>query len=89
MGDDHDGFLTISDHPPPKPGNCVFLEGDKPADRTFKNSLIGQVGPPPRRITLGADKAYDVRQFVKDPRERKITPHIAIDGRPSKPASLA
>lgn len=40
--------------------------------------------PSRRRITLGADKAYDVRQFVKDLRERNITPHIAIDGHLSK-----
>lgn len=32
------------------------------------------------RITLGADKAYDVRQFVNDLRQRVVTPHIAIDG---------
>jgi transposase len=37
-----------------------------------------------RRITLGADKAYDVRQFVKDLRQRKVTPHIAVDGHTSK-----
>jgi transposase len=37
-----------------------------------------------RRITLGADKAYDVRQFVKDLRGRSITPHIAIDGHLTK-----
>lgn len=29
------------------------------------------------RITLGADKAYDVRDFVRDLRTRKVTPHIA------------
>lgn len=33
-----------------------------------------------RRITLGADKAYDVVQFVEDLRARLVTPHIAIDG---------
>jgi transposase len=33
-----------------------------------------------RRITLGADKAYDVTQFVQDLRDRSVTPHIAIDG---------
>lgn len=33
-----------------------------------------------RRITLGADKAYDVRQFIYDLRARRITPHVAIDG---------
>lgn len=37
-----------------------------------------------RRITLGADKAYDVRQFVEDLRVRAVTPHIAIDGHFSK-----
>ncbi len=40
--------------------------------------------PGRRRITLGADKAYDVRQFVEDLRERSVTPHIAIDGHLSK-----
>jgi transposase len=33
-----------------------------------------------RRITLGADKAYDVAGFVDALRAEKITPHIAIDG---------
>jgi transposase len=32
------------------------------------------------RITLGADKAYDVRQFIKDLRARRVTPHVAVDG---------
>ncbi len=37
-----------------------------------------------RRITLGADKGYDVTQFVHELRDRSVTPHIAIDGRLSK-----
>jgi transposase len=37
-----------------------------------------------RRITLGADRAYDVTAFVKELRTRRVTPHIAIDGRVSK-----
>jgi IS5 family transposase len=36
------------------------------------------------RITLGADKAYDVTAFVEELRARQVTPHIAIDGRVSK-----
>jgi hypothetical protein len=32
------------------------------------------------RITLRADKAYDVVQFIRDLRDRSVTPHIAIDG---------
>jgi|SRR5215472_82860 len=37
-----------------------------------------------RRITLGADKAYDISAFVAELRARHVTPHIAIDGRVSK-----
>jgi transposase len=37
-----------------------------------------------RRVTLGADKAYDVTAFVKELRTREVTPHIAVDGRVSK-----
>ncbi len=37
-----------------------------------------------RRITLGADKAYDVTAFIADLRERQVTPHIAVDGHLSK-----
>ena len=37
-----------------------------------------------RRVTLGADKAYDVSGFVADLRARKVTPHIAIDGHVTK-----
>ncbi len=40
--------------------------------------------PTRRRITLGADKAYDVRGFIEDLRRRKVTPHIAIDGHLSR-----
>jgi transposase len=37
-----------------------------------------------RHITLGADKGYDVTDFIGELRERNVTPHIAIDGRISK-----
>ena len=37
-----------------------------------------------RRITLGADKAYDVTAFVEDLRARSVTPHIAINGHLTK-----
>jgi transposase len=36
--------------------------------------------PTQRRITLGADKAYDVRAFIQALRARRVTPHVAIDG---------
>jgi transposase len=37
-----------------------------------------------RRITLGADKGYDVTAFVMALRYRHVTPHIAADRRVSK-----
>jgi IS5 family transposase len=47
-----------------------------------------------RRITLGADKAYDTANFVMECREEKVTPHVAqnitttrgsrIDGRTTR-----
>ena len=40
--------------------------------------------PSARRITLGADKAYDVADFVGELRARKVTPHIAVNGTISK-----
>jgi hypothetical protein len=50
------------------------------AERQTALDLIDARGPRSRRITLGADKAYDVTQFVHDLRDRSVTPHIAIDG---------
>ncbi len=40
--------------------------------------------PRRRRITLGADKAYDVFGFIGELRTRQVTPHIAIDGHVTK-----
>jgi transposase len=54
------------------------------AERETALDLIDGRGRSGRRITLGADKAYDVSQFVRDLRDRSVTPHIAIDGHLSK-----
>ena len=37
-----------------------------------------------QRVTLGADKAYDVRDFIGALRARRVTPHVAVDGHLSK-----
>lgn len=37
-----------------------------------------------RRITLGADKAFDASDFIGDLRQRKVTPHIAVNGAATK-----
>jgi len=39
-----------------------------------------------RRVTLGADKAYDTQQFVKELRETNVTPHVAQNNRGRKSA---
>jgi transposase len=53
------------------------------AEREAALAMLGR-RKPRRRITLGADKAYDVTAFVEDLRQRQVTPHVAIDGRVSK-----
>jgi transposase len=37
-----------------------------------------------RRVTLGADKAYDVMDFISDLRTRSVTPHVARNDHPTK-----
>lgn len=53
------------------------------AEREAALSLIGGLRRG-RRITLGADKAYDVADFVAALRARAVSAHIAIDGHLSK-----
>ncbi len=40
--------------------------------------------PARHRITLGADKGYDIAGFITALRQRRVTPHVAVDGRVSK-----
>jgi hypothetical protein len=39
--------------------------------------MVMRHSPGSRRLTLGADKAYDVHEFVDDLRDLNVTPHIA------------
>lgn len=50
------------------------------AEREAALALIERARGSPRRITLGADKAYDVADFVTALRALSVSPHIAIDG---------
>ena len=47
-------------------------------------ALIERLGTKAPRITLGADKGYDVAAFITALRARSVTPHIATDRRISK-----
>ncbi len=54
------------------------------AKREAALTLIDNHQPAGQRITLGADKVYDVVEFVEALRERQVTPHIAINGHVTK-----
>jgi transposase len=63
------------------------------AEREAALALIESHRPGRRRLTLGADKAYDAAEFVEDLRALNVTPHIAqndtsrrsaIDGRTTR-----
>jgi len=54
------------------------------AEREAALALIARCRKSRRRITLGADKAYDVEDFVKTLQAENVTPHIAVDGHATK-----
>src|SRR5262249_506734 len=65
------------------------------AERQAAQPMITRPAPDARRLTLGADKAYDTRDFVADLRQLNVTPHVAqndtnrrsaIDGRTTRHA---
>ena len=60
------------------------------AEREAAIKMLDRLKRKQRRLTLGADKGYDTREFVSELRQRKVTPHVAqnqsgrrsaIDGR--------
>jgi transposase len=68
-------------------------EASGTTERETAKTMIVRHSPGAKRITLGADKAYDAAEFVKDLRELNVTPHIAqnesgrrsaIDGRTTR-----
>ena len=54
------------------------------AERETALDLIDLHRPGEGRMTLGGDKGFDVEGFVQALRQRKVTPHIAIDGHLTK-----
>ncbi len=47
------------------------------AERNSARAMLEAELPGSRRITLGADKGYDTREFVASCRALKVTPHLA------------
>lgn len=67
-------------------------------EREAATTMVVRYSPGSRRLTLGADKAYDAREFVAELRELNVTPHIAqnlsgrrsaIDGRTTRHTGYA
>jgi hypothetical protein len=46
-------------------------------EREAAVTMVARHSPGSRRLTLGADKAHDVHEFVDDLRDLNVTPHIA------------
>jgi transposase len=59
------------------------------AEREATLAMLDRRRAKGRRITLAADKAYDVQAFVGELRARKVTPHIAVNGSVSKTGKVA
>jgi transposase len=57
----------------------VLTQATGTAEREATLAMLDR-RPGRRRITLGADKAYDVRGFIEELRRRRVTPHVAVDG---------
>ncbi|RME22033.1 MAG: IS5 family transposase [Deltaproteobacteria bacterium] len=76
-------------------GLVVDVETTRATGRAEREAAVDMLHrlPVKRRVTLGADKAYDTRAFVEDCRILDVTPHVAqndtnrrsaIDGRTTR-----
>jgi IS5 family transposase len=73
--------------------NTRVTQATGTAEREAATEMIQEI-PGDHRVTVGADKNYDTKDFVKQLREMNVTPHVsqkrrhsAIDGRTSQRAS--
>ena len=87
-GDGQSSRLCFMGHLLMENGNALIVDAaltraTGTAEREAALAMLGRRSKR-RRITLGADKAYDVAEFVEALRDRAVTPHIAVDGRLSK-----
>jgi transposase len=88
-GDGHESRLCYMGHVLMENRHGLAVTGDVTqatgtAERMTALDLIDRYRQGAWRITLGADKGFDVEAFVEALRERKVTPHIAIDGHLTK-----
>ena len=58
------------------------------AERTASEEMLAKKALPHTRITVGADKAYDVGEHVARLRAKNITPHIAVNAYVTKTGTV-
>src|SRR6201992_3361993 len=78
--------------------NTEVFQANGTAERDAALVMLEQI-PGVERVTVGADKGYDTRDFVAECRRMKVTPHVAqnvnrrggsaIDGRTTQAAGYA
>jgi transposase len=88
-GDGKESQLCYMGHVLMENRHGLAVEGDVTrasgtAERQTALDLIDRHRCSGKRITVGADKGFDVEGFVQALREREVTAHIAIDGHLSK-----
>lgn len=57
--------------------NVQATTSDGTADREMATHMPADVASPGKRVTVGADKAYDTKGFVQACSEIGVTPHVA------------
>lgn len=57
--------------------NACATEANGTAERDAAAAMLGDVRKPGQRITVGGDKNYDTKGFVKACRDIDVTPHVA------------
>jgi transposase len=57
------------------------------AEREAALAMVDEIGGS-RQITVGADKGYDTRDFVKDLRQLRATPHVAQNAAGNKSSAI-
>jgi transposase len=67
--------------------NTELFQANGTAERDAALLMLEQV-PGGRRVTVGADKGYDTRDFVAECRNLKVTPHVAQNTKRSGGSAL-
>jgi len=81
-GDNQPARLSYSGHALMENRNGMLVdikvaEANGYAEREMAIEMLDRSLPGTKRITLGGDKGYDDRSFVRNCRERNVTPHVA------------